>query len=163
MIAAYKTLASSCDVIIDKYASCYTRTGQSEVFLATSEIKCHVEDVLKYPVLNESIKELRLWIECEYFDIEYFKSVIKINKLKLEDYLRVANDMKTLNLNLIINRKEILIAEDAKNIKMMKNRSTGYVGTIASEVLKTHNFMKIKSKLKAALEDKIRIETEKNI
>ena len=54
-------------------------------------------------------------------------------------------------MNSIIKRKEILIAEDAKNIKMIKNRLTGYATTIGSENLKTHSFLKCKAKIKTKL------------
>ena len=91
--------------MVDKYANCYNRTGQSEVFEATSEIKCFLADALKYPVLNESIKEFRLSLECENTDLSLFKSFLLLNKEKIEDYIRIANDIKTSNVNSVINRK----------------------------------------------------------
>lgn len=59
---SYKTLATLCSFGIDKYTNCYGRTGQSEVFDSISEIKAFAPDFLKYPVLPETIKELRLWV-----------------------------------------------------------------------------------------------------
>ena len=113
LIDSYRNLSSLCEIIIEKYSSCYSRTGSSEVFEAISEIKFFQAEIMKYPVFNESIKELRLWLECEDADIKYFETIVNTYKLKIEDYIRIISDIKDQNVNSIIKRKEILIAEGA--------------------------------------------------
>ena len=76
--------------------------------------------------------------------------------MKIEDYLRIENDIASGTVNSVIKRKEVLIAEDMKNIKMIKNRMKAYISTIGSEIIKEHSFAKLKSKIRTVLEQKLR-------
>ena len=82
--------------------------------------------------------------------------MIKLIKLKIEDYLRIENDLTSVTINSVIKRKEVLIAEDIKNMKMMKNRIKAYISTSGSESIKDHSFVKLKSKIRTVLEQKLR-------
>lgn len=44
-------------------------TGQSEIFMATQELKMYNHEFYKYPVLGEAIDEVREYIKCEIADI----------------------------------------------------------------------------------------------
>lgn len=56
-------------MIVEKSLSEYAITGQSEVFLATQELKMYNQDVAKMPVFAESIEELREYLRCELADL----------------------------------------------------------------------------------------------
>lgn len=63
-------------MILERGVSEYSNSGQSEVFLATQEIKMYNTDITKYVVYNDMIEEVREYIQCESADLELFKAYV---------------------------------------------------------------------------------------
>lgn len=162
-VRAYEKLGKHMETVIEKHGHCYTLSGQSEVFLAASEIKMFSSSFTKYPVFNESIEDFRVFCELELNDNNLFKSYVNQLKAENEDYIRATRDIEGSRRNRVIEREEMLLSLDKKNVKMVKNRATGYLVNQASENLKLKSFMKFKLKLKALLEEKLKGIKELNI
>ena len=53
-----------------------------------------------------------------------------------------------------MNRADILLSTDKKNIKMIANRVKGHANSIAGEILKTKCYLKHKLKIRNVLEER---------
>ena len=84
---AYQQLGKQCDQPMEPSATEHTMTGQSEVFLATQEVKMFNSDMGKLVVYPDMLEEVRAFLGCEYADLGLFRQVIDISKRQLEDLL----------------------------------------------------------------------------
>lgn len=71
----------------DRHGLMYSRSGQSDVFLAVQEIRQYKHELYDYPVFPEVLQELTTFINCENADAQLFKTIITGSKIKLEDYI----------------------------------------------------------------------------
>ena len=153
---AYQNLARHCDVIVEKSLSEYAITGQSEVFLATQELKMYNHDVAKMPVFAESLEELREYLRCEVADLELFKKYVEMAKRRLENLLIMRHEIDRPFLNGRLDKARILAPKDPKDIKKLKARIASLVGVRANEVLRQDSFLKMKAAVKHIFEAKQR-------
>ena len=56
-----------------------------------------------------------------------------------------------------MNRADILLSTDKKNIKMIANRVKGHANSIAGEILKTKCYLKHKLKIRNVLEERTEV------
>ena len=59
-------------------------------------------------------------------------------------------------LNKRMDKSRLLAPNDPKDLKKIRNRIVGLISIASAEVLKTHNFLKYKGKLKTTLEAKLK-------
>ena len=59
-------------------------------------------------------------------------------------------------LNKRMDKSRLLAPNDPKDLKKIRNRVVGLISIASAEVLKTHNFLKYKGKLKTTLEAKLK-------
>lgn len=63
--------------------------------------------------------------------MKLFYDSVRIAKLEIEDYIRLTWNIERDHRNALINRSEILISNDKKNVKMVTNRVKGHANYVA--------------------------------
>ncbi len=155
MIEAYEKLAQNSGSVVERYGTMYTRSGQSDIFLAVQEIKQYREDQYQFPVLPELIEELKTFIFCEKADVQLFETVVRSAKIKVEDFIIMKNEVGKEFLNKRFDNSRLL-AKDQKTLKMIKSRLGGEISTIFQEEFKRNSFLKIKENLKVKVEHSVK-------
>lgn len=153
---AYQNLARQCEVVLEKSLSEYVVTGQSEVFLATQEVKMYSHEMGRWAVMGEAIEEAREWLRCELADVEVFRKYVELAKRQLERLLIMKHEIDRPFLNKRIDKSRILAPNDPKDIKKLKARILALISVRATDVLKQNNFLKLKTPIKNIFEVKFK-------